>query len=89
MALNAVTDWSPCCDSVTISNRNHLTPYLEEVLKQMQPLLTINSPDNGINHSLSDSDQLFIYETASTLVVSSALEPEVCEIPTILAGWLF
>ncbi|CAL1531674.1 unnamed protein product [Lymnaea stagnalis] len=56
--------------------RTHMTPYLEDVLKQMQDLLTVNSPDNGLSHSLSDSDQLFIYETASTLVVSSSVEPE-------------
>ncbi|XP_035825468.1 exportin-T isoform X2 [Aplysia californica] len=62
------------------STKSHLTPYLEEVLKQMQDLLTINSPDNGLTHSLSDGDQLFIYETASTLVVSSALEPEKKEV---------
>lgn len=46
-------------------------------MKQMQDLLTINSPDNGLTHSLSDCDQLFIYETASTLIVSSSLESEV------------
>ncbi|XP_059146732.1 exportin-T-like isoform X2 [Physella acuta] len=58
------------------STKTHLTPYLEGVLEQMQDLLTVNSPDNGLSHSLSDSDQLFIYETASTLIVSSSLEPE-------------
>lgn len=54
-----------------------MTPYVEEMLKQMQDLLVVNSPDNGISHSLSDSDQLFIYETASTLIVASTIEPEV------------
>ncbi|KAH9494515.1 hypothetical protein Btru_042329 [Bulinus truncatus] len=58
------------------STKTHLTPYLEDVLKQMQDLLQVNSPDNGLMHSLSDSDQLFIYETASTLIVSSSVEPE-------------
>ncbi|BFZ08391.1 hypothetical protein BsWGS_11430 [Bradybaena similaris] len=58
------------------STKTHLTPYLEVVLKEMQELLTINCPDNGLTHSLSDSDQLFIYETASTLIVSSSIEPE-------------
>ncbi|KAK3738804.1 hypothetical protein RRG08_035683 [Elysia crispata] len=58
------------------STKGHLTPYLEEVLKQMQELLIINSPLNGFGHTLSDSDQLFLYETASTLIVSSSLEPE-------------
>ncbi|GFO01906.1 exportin-t-like [Plakobranchus ocellatus] len=58
------------------STKGHLTPYLEEVLKQMQDLLIINSPENGLGHLLSDSDQLFLYETASTLVVSSSLGPE-------------
>ncbi|CAG5117342.1 unnamed protein product, partial [Candidula unifasciata] len=58
------------------STKTHLTPYLEVVLTKMQDLLTINSPDNGLTHSLSDSDQLFIYETASTLIVSSSIEPE-------------
>lgn len=58
-------------------NRSLVTPYLEEMLKQMQELLVVNSPDNGICHSLSESDQLFIYETASTLIVASSIEPEV------------
>ncbi|XP_013079973.2 exportin-T-like [Biomphalaria glabrata] len=58
------------------STKTHLTPYLEDVLKQMQDLLQVHSPDNGLIHSLSDSDQLFIYETASTLIVSSSVEPE-------------
>uniref|UniRef100_A0A0B6ZHY5 Exportin-T n=1 Tax=Arion vulgaris TaxID=1028688 RepID=A0A0B6ZHY5_9EUPU len=58
------------------STKNYLTRYLEDVLKQMQDLLTVSCPDNGISHSLSDSDQLFIYETASTLIVSSNIEPE-------------
>lgn len=58
------------------STKGHLTPYLEEVLKQMQELLIINSPLNGLGHSLSDNDQLFLYETASTFIVCSSLEPE-------------
>ncbi|RUS73434.1 hypothetical protein EGW08_018809 [Elysia chlorotica] len=58
------------------STKGNLTPYLEEVLKQMQELLIINSPLNGLGHGLSDTDQLFLYETASTLVVSCSLEPE-------------
>ena len=61
--------------------RAHLLPYLAEVFAQLQDLLVLNAPAgcsaNGVPHLLSEDDQLFIYETASTLIISSTLQPEV------------
>lgn len=58
--------------------RSHLQPYLDEVLTQVDGLLVLNTPDNGVLHSLSNNDQLFLYETAGVLIVQSAVPPEVC-----------
>ncbi|KAK7102918.1 exportin-T-like [Littorina saxatilis] len=62
------------------SLKNHLLPYLEEVFSGLQDLLVLNAPAgssaNGVPHLLSDEDQLFVYETASTLIISSTLAPE-------------
>ena len=57
--------------------RQHLQGFLEEVLSRINDLLTLNSPDNGVKHYLSDSDQLFMYETAGILVIQSQFPPEV------------
>ncbi|XP_067683887.1 exportin-T-like [Haliotis asinina] len=56
--------------------KSHMQPYLEDVLKRLQDLLVLNTPDNGYLHLLSDDDQLFMYESAGILVVSSTLSPE-------------
>lgn len=57
--------------------RGQLNPYIEDVLSRIQDLLVLNTPDNGYQHLLSNEDQLFIYETAGSLIVSSSLSPEV------------
>lgn len=59
--------------------RGQLNPYIEDVLSRIQDLLVLNTPDNGYQHLLSNEDQLFIYETAGSLIVSSSLSPEVSE----------
>ncbi|ESO82555.1 hypothetical protein LOTGIDRAFT_197880 [Lottia gigantea] len=56
--------------------RQHMNAYLEDVLKRMNDLLALNTPDNGYQHLLSDDDQLFIYETAGVLVVASDFSPQ-------------
>ncbi|CAH1784092.1 unnamed protein product [Owenia fusiformis] len=53
--------------------RSHLQEYIEDILKRMTDMLTVNSPDNGFNHRLSSEDQFFIYETAGILIISSNL----------------
>lgn len=62
-------------------DRAHLQPYLKDVFAQLQDLLVLNAPShstmNGQHLLISDNDQLFLYETASMLVVSSSLSPEV------------
>ena len=57
--------------------RSHLQAYVEEVLSQLGNLLQISGPENGIGHTLSSDDQLFVYETAGVLVIQSQLEVEV------------
>ncbi|XP_056000713.1 exportin-T-like isoform X2 [Ostrea edulis] len=56
--------------------KGQLSPYIEDVLSRIQDLLMLNTPDNGYQHLLSNEDQLFIYETAGSLIVSSNLMPE-------------
>lgn len=56
--------------------KGQLNPYIEDVLSRIQDLLVLNTPDNGYQHLLSNEDQLFIYETAGSLIVSSSLSPE-------------
>lgn len=62
------------------SVKAHLLPFLDEMFNRMQDLLVLNAPSssgsNGVPHLLSDEDQLFVYETASCLIVSSTLPPE-------------
>ena len=57
--------------------RCHLQDYIEVIMSRIQDLLTLNSPDNGVKTYLSPDDQLFIYESASILVVHSLFPPEV------------
>ena len=58
--------------------RQHLQPYLEDILTRVHDLLVLNSPDNGLmKHYLSGDDQFFMYETAGILIVHSQFEPEV------------
>ncbi|XP_041348237.1 LOW QUALITY PROTEIN: exportin-T-like [Gigantopelta aegis] len=56
--------------------KSHMQNYLEDILKQMQDLLVLNTPDNGYQQFLSDDDQLFMYETAGILITSSGLSSE-------------
>ena len=42
----------------------------------MEDLLVLSTPDNGFQHLLSNEDQLFLYETAGSLIVSSSFPPE-------------
>lgn len=65
---------------VLFNIRGQLSPYIEDVLSRIQDLLMLNTPDNGYQHLLSNEDQLFIYETAGSLIVSSNLMPEVSSI---------
>ncbi|WAR26687.1 XPOT-like protein [Mya arenaria] len=55
---------------------HHLQGYIEEILGQFGDLLTVNSPENGCQHLLSSDDQLFVYETAGSLIVSSNFPPQ-------------
>ena len=50
--------------------------YIEDIFKQMEDLLVLSTPDNGYQHLLSNEDQLFLYETAGSLIVSSSFPPE-------------
>ncbi|XP_064605610.1 exportin-T-like isoform X2 [Liolophura sinensis] len=56
--------------------KHHLQSFLEDILKRLQDLLILNSPDNGYQHLLSSEDQLFVYETAGLLIVHSSLPTE-------------
>ncbi|KAK3101339.1 hypothetical protein FSP39_002843 [Pinctada imbricata] len=56
--------------------RGQMNQYLDDVLRRIQDLLVLNTPDNGYQHLLSNEDQNFIYETAASLIVSSSLPPE-------------
>ncbi|KAJ8301279.1 hypothetical protein KUTeg_020266 [Tegillarca granosa] len=56
--------------------RLHMNAYLEDILKRIQDLLVLNTPDNGYQRYLSNEDQLFVYETAGSLIVSSTLPVE-------------
>ncbi|XP_052780847.1 exportin-T-like [Mya arenaria] len=58
------------------SCRLQLQGYIEEILGQFGDLLTVNSPENGCQHLLSSDDQLFVYETAGSLIVSSNFPPQ-------------
>ena len=65
----------------SLISRAHLQDYIEDIMQRIQDLLVLNTPDNnGIKCYLSSVDQLFIYETASVLVVHSQFSPEVSPI---------
>ena len=56
--------------------RGHIQNYIEDIFKQMEDLLVLSTPDNGYQHLLSNDDQLFLYETAGSLIVSSTFPSE-------------
>ncbi|KAK3579421.1 hypothetical protein CHS0354_029730 [Potamilus streckersoni] len=56
--------------------RIHLQNYLPEIFQQLHDLLVLNTPENGCQTLLSNEDQLFLYETVSTLIVTSNFPPE-------------
>ena len=57
-------------------SRSHLTAYLDQVLGQMAELLVVATPQDP-PALLCPADQLFLLESAATLVVHSALQPQV------------
>ncbi|KAH3816261.1 exportin-T-like isoform X2 [Dreissena polymorpha] len=56
--------------------KSQVQNYIDDIFKQIGDLLTLNTPDNGYQHLLSNEDQLFLYETAGNLIVSSNFPPE-------------
>lgn len=56
--------------------KGQMQNYIEDIFKQMEDLLVLSTPDNGYQHLLSNEDQLFLYETAGSLIVSSSFPPE-------------
>ncbi|XP_054710680.1 LOW QUALITY PROTEIN: exportin-T-like [Uloborus diversus] len=57
--------------------KTNMFNYTEEILKQLQELLLLPPPENGLGVSLmSPDDQLYLYETAAILVVSGNFKPE-------------
>lgn len=53
-------------------------PYTEDVFQRLQDLLILNPPDNGIQSNyLTLDDQLFLFETAGVLIISSQIEIDV------------
>ncbi|GIY16605.1 exportin-T [Caerostris extrusa] len=57
--------------------KTHMSNYTEGILKQLQDLLDLALPVNGISHTLvSPDDQLYLYETAAVLIVSGSFSPE-------------
>ena len=57
--------------------RGQINNYIDDIFKRIGDLLILNTPDNGYQHLLSNEDQLFVYETAGSLIVSSNFPPEV------------
>eukprot|EP00118_Oscarella_pearsei_P000252 m.4515 g.4515 ORF g.4515 m.4515 type:complete len:847 (+) comp10890_c0_seq1:178-2718(+) len=55
------------------SVRSHLSDYAHEMLKRIQDLLLVDVNEHSM---VSKDDQMFIYETAGTLIISSGLEPK-------------
>ncbi|GFU05315.1 exportin-T [Nephila pilipes] len=54
-----------------------MSNYTEGILKELQDLLVLPLPINGVSSSLvTPDDQLYLYETAAILIVSSNFEPE-------------
>ncbi|XP_014664369.1 PREDICTED: exportin-T-like [Priapulus caudatus] len=58
------------------SSKAHLQPFVEDILKQLEDLLVVPPAENGIELLLSPDDQLFLYEAAAVLIVSSSFEPQ-------------
>ncbi|GFT78646.1 exportin-T [Nephila pilipes] len=57
--------------------KSHMSNYTEGILKELQDLLVLPLPMNGVSSSLvTPDDQLYLYETAAILIVSSNFEPE-------------
>ncbi|XP_015780138.1 PREDICTED: exportin-T-like [Acropora digitifera] len=57
------------------SHKANMLNYSHDLLKRLQTLLVI-SPDNGCQNLLSADDQLFLYESAGILIVSSGAVAE-------------
>ncbi|XP_071034298.1 exportin-T isoform X4 [Parasteatoda tepidariorum] len=55
--------------------KSQMSNYTEGILKELEELLVLDSPVNGIG-SLSSDDQLYLYETAAILIVSANFSPE-------------
>ncbi|XP_053377142.1 exportin-T-like isoform X1 [Mercenaria mercenaria] len=56
--------------------KGQINNYIDDIFKRIGDLLVLNTPDNGYQHLLSNDDQLFVYETAGSLIVSSNFPPE-------------
>ncbi|XP_013382049.1 exportin-T [Lingula anatina] len=58
--------------------RAHVQSYenVQEILTRIADLLVLNTPDNGLQISLTSVDKLFMYETAGTVIVSGYFPPE-------------
>ena len=68
--------------SVYYFPRTYLQQYTENILKQMDGLLTLNTPlstVNGAQSWLTNDEKMFLYEVASQLIVASDLSVEVNE----------
>ncbi|GFY44642.1 exportin-T [Trichonephila inaurata madagascariensis] len=56
--------------------KSHMSNYTEDILKQLQDLLVLPFPVNGVSPSLvTPDDQLYLYETAAILIVLGNFEP--------------
>ncbi|XP_055934059.1 exportin-T-like [Argiope bruennichi] len=56
--------------------KGHMPNYTGGILKQLQDLLDLQIPVNGVSSSLvSPDDQLYLYETAAILIVSGNFGP--------------
>ncbi|KAI1882201.1 hypothetical protein AGOR_G00248250 [Albula goreensis] len=49
----------------------HMNAYIEDILNRIQDLLELSPPENGCMTLLTSDDQLFVFETAGVLIVSS------------------
>jgi len=72
-----------CVNRLYVCCRGQLQGYIEEILSRFGDLLVLNTPDNGLQRLLSNEDQLFVYETAGSLIVTSNFSPEVKSCRTI------
>ncbi|XP_071816204.1 exportin-T-like [Apostichopus japonicus] len=53
-----------------------VAPYAEDILQRIPDLLTIQTPENGHHQILTTDDQLFLYEAAGIIIISSTLPVE-------------